>query len=225
MEDQVTEDQETDEVATEIDDTPNWVKEGTAEDDVVIEGEAIGAAKQMEPLPDVIEAAKGVEMIIERVDVDQYTPEGKEHWFKTSIKPWLVIGPKGIDGKGRYAGKYFFPRILVAVNRTAYDFTRNASGEPTTYYEPSGTAFGDYNAFLQALGFPTQPKAPRNDAAFRKSLLGRKLIVDITQDRRRVKDNVTGKYVYVDEKENKLLYKPAAKVASKPQETAEAAAS
>jgi hypothetical protein len=135
----------------------------------------------------------------------------------------VVIGDKGTDGKGRYKNKHFFPRIVCAVNRTKYDFSKNAKGKPTNYWEPSGGAFGDYNAFLTALGFKTSP-APKNDAAFRKSLVGRKLIVDITKDRKQVKDKVTGEYVYVDEYENKLLYKGAPKQAAVA-DVAEAAAS
>jgi hypothetical protein len=210
------------EVAEEIDDAPNWVKEGTVEDDTVIEGEDIHAAEQMER-SDVIEPAKGVEVFIKSIKVDKYTPEGQAEWKLINIEPMIVIGEKGVDGKGKYKNKHFFPRILVAVNRKAYDFSKNAAGKETQYYSPSGGAFGDYNAFLTALGFPTNP-APRNDAAFRQALVGRRMIVDIVKDRRQVKDNVTGKYVYVDEYENKLLYKGAPKAAPKP-DVAEAAAS
>lgn len=204
------------EVAEEIDDAPDWTREGTEEDDTVIEGEDIHAAEQMER-SDVIEPVKGVEVFIKSVKVDKYTPQGKSDWKLINLEPMLVIGPKGVDGKGRYKNKHFFPRILAAVNRQSkeYDFGVNAAGKPTNYYEPSGSAFGDYNAFLTALGFKTNP-APRNDAAFRQSLVGRKLIVDITKDRRQVKDNTTGKYVYVDEFENKLIYK------GQPKETASA---
>ena len=213
---------EFDGVAEEIDDMPASLKEGMEDDETVIEGEDIHAAEQMER-SDVIEPAKGVEMVIKSVTVDSYTPEGETEWRTISIKPMLVVGEKGVDGKGRYKNKHFFPRILVAVNRKAYDFSVNAAGKATNYYEPSGAAFGDYNAFLTALGFKTNPE-PRNDKGFRDSLKGRKIIVDITKDRRQVKDNVTGKYVYVDEYENKLLYKGAPKQTAKP-EVAEAAAS
>lgn len=209
-----------DEVAEEVEDTPSWVKEGTEEDDTVVEGEDIHAAEQMER-SDVIEPVKGVEMFIKSVKVDKYIPEGSSDWKLINIEPMLVIGEKGTDGKGKYKNKHFFPRILVAVNRKAYDFSRNAAGKPTMYYDPSGNAFGDYNAFLTALGFKTNP-APRNDAAFRQALVGRRLIVDITKDRRQVKDNVTGKYVYVDEYENKLIYRGQPKAAPKP-DVAEAA--
>jgi hypothetical protein len=211
-----------DDVAEEVEDTPAWVKEGTSEDDTVIEGEDIHAAEQMSR-SDVIEPAKDVEMVIKSIKVDKYTPEGKSDWKLINIEPMLVVGEKGVDGKGKYKNKHFFPRILVGVNRKAYDFSKNADGKATNYYEPSGSAFGDYNAFLTALGFPTNP-APRNDAAFRQSLVGRRILVDITKDRRRAKDNITGKYSYVDEYENKLLYKGQPKAQPKA-DVAEAAAS
>lgn len=207
--------------AEEIDDAPDWVKEGTDDDDFVAEGEDVSKAEQMER-SDVIEPVKGVEVYIKSIKLDRYTPEGETEWKTARLEPMIVIGEKGIDGKGKYKNKHFFPRIVCAVNRAAYDFSKNAQGRPTDYWQPSGGAFGDWNAFLTALGFKTSP-APKNDAAFRKSLVGRKLIVDITKDRRQVKDKATGKYEYVDEYENKLLYKGQVKQAPTA-EVAEAAA-
>lgn len=198
-------------VAEEVDDSPSWVKEGTEDDDIVIEGEDIHAAEQMDT-SDVIDPAKGVEMYVKSVTVDTYTPNGKSDWMKISLKPMLVVGEKGVDGKGRYKNKHFFPRILIAVNRAKYDFTVNAAGKPTQYYTPSGSAFGDYNAFLTALGFKTNP-APKNDKAFRASLVGRKVIVDITKKRRQAQDS-SGRYVNTDEFENELIYKGSPKQAA-----------
>lgn len=216
-----------DEVAEEVDETPSWVKEGTEDDpDLSVEGEDISKAEQREPFSDVIEPAKGVELYIKSVRAEKYTPKGSNDWKLFNLEPMLVIGEKGVDGKGKYKNKHFFPRLLVTVNResTEYDFTKNAQGKPSDYYAPGGDAFGDYSAFLQALGFSTSP-APKNDAAFRKSLIGKKLIADIVKDRRRVKNNQTRKYEYMDEYENKLLYKPTRKQASSSAPVAEAAAS
>lgn len=211
-------------VAQEVDDTPGWVKEGTEEDDFVAEGEDIHAAEQMER-SDVIEPVKGVEVYIKSIRLNVYTPDDKKDWKVARLEPMIVISEKGVDGKGRYKNKHFFPSLICAVNRASkeYDFSVNAQGKATTYWQPGGNAFGDYNAFLTALGIKTSP-APKNDAAFRKSLVNRKLIVDITKDRKQVKDNVTGKYVYVNEYENGLLYKGQPKQAAAP-EVAEAAAS
>lgn len=203
-----------DEVAEEVDDMPESLKEGMDdEDNFVAEGEDIHAAESMER-SDVIEPVKGVEMYIKSIKLDVYTPDGETEWKLANLEPMLVVGEKGVDGKGKYKNKHFFPRILSAVNRKAYDFSKNAAGKETKYYQPDGAGFGDYNAFLTALGFPTSP-APRNDAAFRKSLVGRKLIVDVTKDRKQAKDNVTGKYVYIDEYENKLIYRGQPKQAAK----------
>ena len=221
-------------VAQEIDDTPNWVKEGTEEDDFSAEGEDISKAEQMVGGSEAIDPAKDVELVIKQVKVDKYVPEEKDggkrgpdgqlQWKTARMEVWLAVGPKGVDGKGRYKNKMFFPRIGFAVNRAAgYDFSVNAAGKPTTYYQPEGGFFGDYNAFLAALGFKTSP-APKNDAAFRKALVGRTLVADIEKDRKQVKDNVTGKYVRVNEYENVLVYKPG-KTKAVVQEQAEAAVS
>ena len=222
-----------DEVATEVDDTPAWVKEGTEKDDFSVEGEDISKAEQMTGGSDVIDPVNNVELVIAKVGVDKYIPEEKDGgkrdangdliWKLAKLELWLVIGPKGTDGKGRYANKHFFPRIGFAVNREVYDFSVNAKGKKTKYYNSDGGFFGDYNAFLIALGFKTAP-APKNDAAFRKALVGRTLVADIKKDRKEVYDKVTKKSVRVDEYENVLEYK-----AAKPQASAapvvEAAAS
>lgn len=207
-----------DEVAEEVDDMPASLKEGTEEDEIVIEGENISGAEQMER-SDVVEPARGVEMVIKSVTIDSYTPDGESEWQKISMKPMLVVSEKGVDGKGRYKNKHFFPRILVKVNKQAYPdkFTKD------WWQAPAGGAYGDYNAFLKALGLPTNP-APKNDKAFRESLKGRHIIVDITKDRRQVFDNVAKKYVNTDEHENNIIYKGQPKAAPKA-EVAEAAAS
>lgn len=208
-----------DDTAEEIDDMPESLKEGM-DDDFSVEGEDISKAEQMVGGSDVIEPANDVELIVKSVKVDKYVPAGEENWKTARMELMLVVGKKGVDGKGKYANKHFFPRIGFAVNRSAYDFSTNAAGKPTNFYDPTGGFFGDYNAFLTALGFKTNP-APKNDAAFRKALVGRTLLADIKKDRKQVKDNVTGKYVRVDEMENVLVYKPAkAKAASAPVEAA-----
>lgn len=185
---------------------PQWVKEGTEEDDTVVEGEDVSGAEQMDRT-DVIEPAKGVVMTIKKASLDTYMPRGESDWFKRSLKLQLVVGKAGVDGKGRYHNKHFFPRILIAVNRDGnYEFSK-------WYDQPNGGAWGDYNAFLKALGFPTKP-APRNDKRFRDSLVGRQVVVDITRDRKQVLDNATGKYVNTDDYVNNLLYRGAPKAAA-----------
>jgi hypothetical protein len=207
-----------DNTAEEVDDMPASLKEGMEDDEIVIEGENISGAEQMER-SDVIDPAKGVEMIIHSVTVDSYTPQGENDWQKISLRPRLIVAEKGVDGKGRYKNKNFFPRILVKVNKDAYPekFTKD------WWQAPNGGAYGDYNAFLKALGFPTNP-APKNDKAFRDALKGKRIIVDITKDRRQVYDRDLKKYVNTDEHENGLIYKGAPKAAPKA-EVAEAAAS
>jgi hypothetical protein len=209
------------EVAAEVEETPSWVTEGT-EDDFSVDGEDISKAEQMVGGSDVIDPASDVELVVKSVKVDKYVPQGEEEWKTARMELMLVVGKKGVDGKGKYANKHFFPRLGFAVNRGAYDFSTNAAGKPTTFYEPAGGFFGDYNAFLVALGFKTSP-APKNDSAFRASLVGKSVLVDIKKDRKQVKNSQTGKYERVDEYENMLVYKPGKAKVDAPQ--AEAAVS
>jgi hypothetical protein len=90
---------------------PASLKEGTEEDESVFEGEDIHAAEQFEG-SDVIEPAKGVEMSIKSVRLNIYTPEGKSDWKIARLEPMLVVGPKGVDGKGKYKNKHFFPSMI-----------------------------------------------------------------------------------------------------------------
>jgi hypothetical protein len=214
-----------DDVATEVADevdvnnpqTPGYAAENTEDEDLSVAGEDISGAQPLDRT-DVVEPAKGVVMTIKSVTLDKYTPRDASTWNKISMKPTLVVDEAGIDGKGRYKNKHFFPRILIAVNREAY--ADQFSGK---FYEPRvGGAFGDYNMFLKALGISTSP-APTNDKAFRKSLEGRKIIVDITKDHRRVFDEGKKKWVNSDEFENNLVYRGQPKAAPQPNvETASA---
>lgn len=204
-----------DEVAEEVDVNdpvvPGYAAENTEDEDLSVAGEDISGAQPLDRT-DVVEPAKGVVMTIKSVTLDKYTPRDSTTWNKISMKPTLVVGESGLDGKGRYKNKHFFPRVLIAVNREGY--AEQFSGK---YYEARvGGAFGDYNTFLKALGFSTSP-SPTNDKAFRKSLEGRQIIVDITKDKRRVFDEAKKKWVASDEYENNLVYRGQPKAAPQPE--------
>jgi len=206
------------EVAEEVtDDAPAWVKEGTESDDLAIAGEDVSQAEAMSN-EDYIEPAKGVTFEITKALIDTFTPRDKDTWMKRSLKLYVAVDKSGVDGKGRYARKVFFPRILVQVNRDDYDFTKD-------WYKPkSGGAWGEYNELLTALGFPNNP-APTNDAAFRKSLIGRKFVADISKDKRQAYDADKGKYVKIDgEYENHLRNLKPVKLAAAPEATEAAVA-
>lgn len=205
---------------------------GTDDDeDVAVEGEDISGAKSAD-FSDWVEPAKDVVFEITHASLKTYTPDGKDEWKNRSLKLYLKVDKAGVDGKGRYAGKVFFPNsrgniggLLVTVNRSAYDFTKNAQGKPTEWYAVgTGGAFADYNDFLQGLGFPTSP-TPKNDKEFRASLIGRKIVADITKRARQAKDDTNGKYVDVaGEFENEISkYRPV-KLAVEPESTEAAAA-
>jgi hypothetical protein len=186
-----------DEVAEEIDDMPASLKEGTEDDEVEIPGEDVSQAEAMSN-EDYIEPAKNVTFEITKVLIDTYTPKTESTWMKRSLKLYVAVDKNGVDGKGKYARKVFFPRILVQVNREDYDFTKD-------WYKPkSGGAWGEYNELLTALKLPNNP-APKNDADFRKSLVGKKFVADISKDKRQVYNQTSGKYEKVEgEFENHL---------------------
>lgn len=181
-----------DEIGEEIDDMPSSLKDGTQDDEVEIPGEDVSQAQAMSN-EDWIEPARGVTFEITKVLVDTFTPKERSEWMKRSLKLYVAVDKKGVDGKGRYARKVFFPRILIQVNRQDYDFTVNSQGKKTQWYQPrDGGAWGEYNELLTALGFPTSP-APNNNAEFRKGLVGCKFIADISKDKREVYDRDSGK--------------------------------
>lgn len=206
-----------DEVAVEIDDMPASLKEGMEDDEIEIPGEDVSQAQAMSN-EDWIEPAKGVVFEITKVLVDTFTPKDKTEWMKRSLKLYVSVDKSGVDGKGKYARKVFFPRILVQVNREDYDFSKD-------WYKPkTGGAWGEYNELLTALGFPNNP-APKNDAEFRKGLVGRKFMADISKDKRQAYDQASGKYVKVEgEYENHLRNLRPVKAAAETAPAAEAAA-
>jgi hypothetical protein len=208
---------EDEEVGQEVDDMPASLKDGTEDDEIEIPGEDVSQAEAMSN-EDYIEPAKNVVFEITKALIDTYTPKDKDAWMKRSLKLYVQVDKNGTDGKGKYARKVFFPRILIQVNREDYDFTKD-------WYKPkSGGAWGEYNELLTALGFPNNP-APKNDAAFRKSLIGRKFVADISKDKREAYDRDKKKYVKVEgEFENHLRNLRPVKAAAGT-EAAEAAAS
>lgn len=206
-----------DEVAEEVDiNDPTLSPTDNSSDEVEIPGEDVSEAQPMSD-EDWIEPAKGVTFEVVKAMIDTYTPKDKTDWMKRSLKLYVQVDKAGVDGKGRYARKMFFPRILVQVNREDYDFTKD-------WYKPkTGGAWGEYNELLTALGFPTSP-APKNDKAFRDSLIGKKFMADISKDKRQTYDQTTKKYVKIDgEFENHLRNLKKVKAASETAPQAEQA--
>lgn len=217
MSEEATQVAEDNEVAQEVDiNDPPTSAQADDDDEIAIAGEDVSEAQPMSN-EDWIEPAKGVTFEVIKAMIDTYTPKDGTIWMKRSLKLYVQVSKDGVDGKGRYVRKMFFPRILVQVNREDYDFTKD-------WYKPrSGGAWGEYNEMLTALGFPNNP-APKNDKAFRESLVGRAFTADISKDKRQAYDATTGKYVKLDgEFENHLRnWKPIKQVATA-SETAETA--
>jgi hypothetical protein len=108
------------EVAEEVDDMPDSLKEGMdEEDDFSVDGEDVSKAEQMVGGSDVLEPVNDVELVITQVKLDKYTPEDSEEWKTARMELWLVIGKKGIDGKGKYAAAFLSEDWPV--DRKAYD--------------------------------------------------------------------------------------------------------
>ena len=214
-------------------DTPGWVTEGTEEDDDDLPGMNVTGAKPMEAFGDYIEPAAGVLFTIDKAVIETYTPDGKREgdgdtWKNKKMSVWLKVAD-GIKYKGepkpKYKGKVFFHRFYVAVNREAearglFDFSVNASGKPTVFWDaPSrgddkaGKAWGELNEFLTALGIATDGSV-RNNKAFRDGLVGRQVVYDITKEQREeYKDGKSTKIK--NEYENHLRNGRPAKTAAK----------
>lgn len=195
-------------------DTPDWVKEGTTDDEDDIPGQDVTGAKPMEAFGDYVEPATGVLFTIDKAVIETYVPDGRREgdgstWKNKRMSVWLKV-TDGIKYKGeakpKYKGKVFFHRFYVAVNREAeqarlFDFSRNAQGKPTVFWdkpnkgdEKAGKAWGELNEFLTAMGIATDGSV-RNNKSFRDSLVGRQVVYDITKE---------GKEEYKDGKSTKL---------------------
>lgn len=207
------------------DEVPDWVKEGNRQEDYDIPDVGdISQAKPMERGGDFIEPAKGVRMLIKKIELDRYTPKDRGAWKSIKFNVHLQI-VDGITYRGQakpmYKGKMFFHRFYVAVNRAVdeggtpfYDFSVNSSGKATTWWEPSGGAWGEYKEFLVALGFdPAKP--PKNNKAFQDSLVGRTIIYDVDKVPKEEYDKTLGKSVKLkSEWDNALTHARADKGAT-----------
>jgi hypothetical protein len=200
---------EENDVAEEVDINAPKIEGGTEEEDIEIPGEDISQAEASGG-KEWVEPAKDVVFEITKASINTYTPKDRADWKSRSLKLYLKVDSAGVDKKGKYAGKVFFPNsagnvfgFLITVNREAYDFTQNAQGKPTTWYTPkTGGAFAGYKELLTALGLPTNP-TPTVNKAFLDSLIGKKVMGNIDKKHRQVLDG--GKYVDVpDEFENEI---------------------
>lgn len=204
------------------DEVPDWVKEGTRQEDYDVPDPGdISQAKPMERGGDFIDPAKGVVMVIKKIELDRYTPKDRGAWKSIKFNVHLQIRD-GIIYRGQakpmYKGKMFFHRFYVAVNRGVdeggtpfYDFSVNSQGKATSWWEPSGGAWGEYKEFLVALGFdPAHP--PKNNKAFQDSLVGRTIIYDVDKVPKEEYDKAAGKSIKVKgEYDNALTHARADK--------------
>lgn len=188
---------------------PEWVTENNPDEMEIGGGEDISRTKVAEANPDAIPAADGVRLTIKKIQVDLRTPKNKEIWRTAEMNVWLQITDGITYKKGeqpKYKGMMFFHRFGFAVNRDAeaagiYDFSVNAKGAASDYYNPAGTGdfnfFGQYNEFLKAIKHagPT----PKVSKAWRESKEGLTIIADVarikatTWDREKSKEvNIPG---------------------------------
>lgn len=123
---------------------------------------------------DVIPKTARVPLIVKGAKVrtqleNNQQPESADNKWKAM---WLsvdfAIGPDGLDGEGKNAGRHVFQDICLKVNKT--DFPKLAE---SSYYSRA-----PYTQFLRALSYELNP-APACTKEFREELLEKELLGDI----------------------------------------------
>lgn len=140
---------------------------------------------------DVIDTARKVMFEIRKAefDVQQYSlDEGGElkKWAKKNLKLQLAVGPLGIDGEGKYAGKVFFSRVLLQVNKD--DFADAFEYEK---YDKNGKAWRPIKQFWTAMGGDAKDVMITKDWIL--SLAGQSVIADIIK--RAQRQQINGEWV------------------------------
>src|SRR3990167_5136623 len=103
---------------------------------------------------DVIEPARSIRFRIENVEPRTFKKEGFLMTAKLNVR--CAVGPLGVDGNGKYAGKNLFAELLTWFNEAVYtsEWWRKQSRFP-------------YSRFLKALGFDISNPPKINDDFWR----------------------------------------------------------
>ena len=124
---------------------------------------------------DVIDGAKSVRFKVENVE-PQIVSDASGQKLTARLNVRASIGPLGVNGEGRYAGKNLFADLLTWYNESVYtsDWWKKQARFP-------------YKSFLKAMGFDFASPPKVNDE-FVIGLKGREFIADIQKREIRVKD-------------------------------------
>ena len=162
--------------------TPDWVDEG--DEDV-----EVGDLSTV-PNTDVIDTVRGVVFDIRKANLDTQEfslEDGSKCWAKRNLALQLAVGAQGTDGEGKFAGKVFFPRLLLQVNRddfpTAFEYDSYEAGK--------GKKWRPIKQFFAAMGGDV--KAINISRAYRDELPGRQVKADIIK--RTQRRQVDGEWV------------------------------
>lgn len=149
----------------------------------------------------VIDPAPRVGFVIRKAEIRTQKDEESGSWRVKKLAVQNAVGPLGVDGEGKYAGKIFFTELVLTMNTAEF---------PDDYKSDwwKKEARFDTKQFLQALGEDIGSVRITRD--FVESLKDREIVADIQRKERRRKGD-DGKYHGTGEFENLLknFRKPA----------------
>lgn len=140
---------------------------------------------------ELLEAAKGVQFVVKEAKLQEVKPKDSDEILMKKLNVQAKIGPLGVDGNGRYAGKVMFAELIVWFDPERYnsDWWKKQAKFPL-------------KSFLQATGYDVKNPPKINDA-FREELKGKGFLADITVRNIQAK-NDEGKWINTDDKKNEL---------------------
>lgn len=143
---------------------------------------------------DVIDPVKRVRFAVKTASIRSTTDKDSGTWLTRKLAIQAAVSDAGINGEGKYAGKRFFPELVLTMNTT--DFPERFDSD---WWKKR--ARGATKEFFVALGY--DPKAlPRIDDDFLNGLVEREFVADIT--RREIRQKVDGEYQGTGEYRNEL---------------------
>ena len=149
---------------------------------------------------DAIDPARNVAFTIKKAEIraqleDNKAPQSESNrWKVKRLKLQVAVNALGTDGEGRYAGKVFFPELILTMNTT--DFPDQYASD---WWKKK--ARGPFREFLTALGYDIKQPPVINDE-FLSGLMGAEFRADIRRVERRAKNGETGKWEGTGEMEN-----------------------
>lgn len=139
---------------------------------------------------ELLEAVRKIRFSVKEAKLQEVEEKASGTVLMKKLNIQAKIGPLGVDGNGKYAGKILFGELIVWFNKDRY----------TSEWWQKQSRF-PYKSYLQATGQSISPSPTINDE-WLEAQKDKEFIADITV--KTIQKKVDGEYVDTDQKKNEL---------------------